>query len=192
MNLQKHIDLQKPSDSDKLTIDFSVSTKKSAKASWNPWEQDAKKRWTQQLVRQPWDCISMDYIKGLNFTFTLNPDPNMDPSVYNNKKIMNDRLISLLHHNESIQKAIVVYEWGSKGASHGKLHYHGLIKTNNRDIFIEEMLKHFNLRTAASHRTIHTKHISNCTYRDQYLKYMKKEMQNKIKFLYYKKPIEFV
>jgi len=127
--------------------------------------------------RVPWEKIKTSFFRGLNFSFTLNPDSQIDD--YNNKQKMSSKLISLLVNNDKVTRAIYVAEIG-KG---GKLHFHGLIKTTDRASFSIEMLKVFNFRKEYMHRTLRTKHLD-VSYRECYLRYMKKDNPLTCEWLY--------
>lgn len=141
--------------------------------------------WKHPHHRSPWDKIPDTHYKGMNFTFNINPDPDIE-GYENTKKFLIPKVLLLLEKlmaDKIINKYIIVYEWGKYGKKHGKLHFHGVIKTQKRDQFNEEVYKEFNKKTNCRHRTLTTKHFKDVGHRDTYLKYMKKETQNKIKCL---------
>lgn len=135
--------------------------------------------------RYPWDLIKTDYYKGLNLVINLNPDPNKIED-YNNKALVNKILIDYIESDEKVQKAIGVYEWGKYGPKYGKLHYHIILKTNHRKMVEEELQKLFNCRRNLRQVTITSKVIKDNKHKQDYLNYMKKEQQNKVKCLFIK------
>lgn len=140
---------------------------------------------THIVTRYPWELISDSYYKGLNLTINLNPDPNKIEE-YNNKKYVNNILINYIENEKTITKAIGVYEWGKNGPKYGKLHYHIILKTQNRKGVEESLSELFNCRRNLKCRTISSKHLKDVKHREDYVNYMKKEQQNKNKTLFVK------
>lgn len=144
-----------------------------------------KIQWYRPFYRIPWDSIPRKRLTGCNMAFTLNGDCRVDFDVYD-KKISNTKLFEILHqlkNNNILEKITLVYEYGEKGKAHGKLHYHGIVKVTDRQTFEKEILKVFNKNLKVAHRTLNTKLFKTPTDRERYIKYMKKENQNKIKCL---------
>ncbi len=143
--------------------------------------------WKSVRHRMPWTQIPEKLIKGMNFFFTINPDPDID-YYENTKAFLIPKMLNLLDKLKSdrlILKSIIVYEWGKSGASHGKLHFHGFIKTKNRIEVEKEFNDVFNKKVNLRHRTTNLRHIKSVLDRDRMIKYIKKEQQNKIKCLYW-------
>lgn len=147
----------------------------------NPLDPSKKAPGPWQKINPFWLSINPTWYAGLNFTFTLNPDPKIDD--YNNVNIMTTKLISCLYNNDSLQKAVLVHERGKGGA---KLHYHGLIHTTDRAAFTQSLLKVFNINTKVSHRTLVTKRCPGPCYRNQYLTYMKKDSPERAHYIFSK------
>ncbi len=145
--------------------------------------------WMTDQVRTPWDKLPDNLLKGMNFFFTINPDPNCEWYTTDcDKKVIVTRFLKLIQElkfRHLINKSISIYEYGKYGAKHGKLHFHGFIQTTDRQTVETEIAKEFNNRSNIVHRTINTKHIKSVQDRDQILSYMKKEQQNKLKCLYW-------
>lgn len=178
--------------SDKLTVDFSKTYKQTDKkkiilgmASFALGIGRQIIPWKHPNYRSPWKTIPEGHLKGLNFSFNLNMDTNI-ADYENTKKWQIPRVLLFLEKLKAdhiINKYLIVYEWGEYGKKNGKLHYHGLIKTKYRNEFVTLMCKEYNKNTNAKHRTITTKHIKDVNHRETYLKYIKKDTQNKIKCL---------
>lgn len=135
----------------------------------------------------PWNLLPDKLIKGMNFFITVNPDPDID-YYENTKSFLIPKMLNLLDKLKSerlILKSIIVYEWGKSGAKHGKLHFHGFIKTKNRQEVEKEFNAVFNKKVNLRHRTTNIKHIKSVLDRDRMIKYCKKEQQNKLKCLYW-------
>lgn len=138
-----------------------------------------------QMINPRWDNICDSFYKGINFTFTLNPDPKIDN--FDNVKIMTTKLISNLYNNDTIQKVLFVHEHGKAG----KFHYHGLFQSSDRDAFTKSILGDFNISTRVAHRTLVTKRCPDITYRNQYIKYMKKDTPSRAHYIYSKNKSPF-
>lgn len=141
--------------------------------------------WKTPNYRSPWKNIPESHLKGCNFSFNLNIDPNID-GYSNTKKFQIPKVLLFLEKlkiESIINKYIIVYEWGKFGKKDGKLHFHGIIKTKQKNEFVNEICKEFNKKTNCRHRTITTKHFKDLNHRDTYISYLKKETQNKIKCL---------
>ena len=180
---KKHIDLSKSDISQKLTIDFIIRGPSNCTIPGTAAPLGDRPPTTQR--RYPWDLIPETYYKGLNLVITLNPD-TLKIEDYNNKKYVNNILINYINNEETIQKAIGVYEWGKQGAHYGKLHYHFLIKTLDRSRIEQNLLDLFNSRRNLRDRTLYTKLIKDVDHRNTAIKYLKKEQQNKSKCLFIK------
>lgn len=176
---------------DMLTIDFQASTNETKKhielASLPLGIGRQIIPWKTKEYRQPWEHIPEEFYKGLNISFNLNMDSDID-NYENTKKWQIPKVLLFferLKRDGIIKKYIIVYEYGKYGAKHGKLHYHGLIQTRDRERFSNDIYKEFNKKSSLLHRTLTTKHIKDVEHRDTYLNYMKKEPHNKNKCLYY-------
>lgn len=145
----------------------------------NPWFKDH--------YRSPWNSFEGSHLKGMNFFLTINPDPDID--YYNNsKKFLIPLMLKTLEKlksSELINKYCIVYEWGQFGKKHGKLHFHGFIKTKKRHEVYKELNKVFNKKTNCAHRTTRIDYIKTLEDRSRFLNYCKKEQQNKLKCLIY-------
>lgn len=177
---------------DKLTVDFSKhysnSNKNKIKLEMASLPLGIGRQiipWKSPNYRSPWKTIPEGHHKGMNFTFNLNMDTNID-DYENTKKWQIPRVLLFLEKLKAdhiIYKYTIVYEWGKYGKKDGKLHYHGIVKTKQREEFVTLMCKEYNKNTNAKHRTITTKHLKDLDHRATYLKYIKKESQNKLKCL---------
>lgn len=142
--------------------------------------------WKTKNYRSPWNQIPEQHLKGCNLSFNLNLDTHII-GYQNTRKWQIPRILLFfeqLKQKSIIKKYIIVYEWGKEGKSHGKLHYHGMVKSSNRFEFEEEILNEFNKRTQCKHRTLQTKIFNDVEHRSYlFNKYYRKETQNKIKCL---------
>lgn len=170
--------------SDKLTIDFGISGSLSAGSRLGGLPLGERPP-THIALRHPWDKVNDHYYKDLNLVVNLNPDPKKIED-YNNKKLVNKILLNFIDNEKTVTKAIGVYEWGKYGTNHGKLHYHFMVKVTNRKNFEDKLSELFNERYNLKCRTITSKVIKDVDHRNTYIKYMKKEQQNKIKCLFVK------
>lgn len=136
-------------------------------------------------IRIPWSLVPTKWFRGLNLSINLNPDPSKIPD-FNNKLVVNNILINYIRDEVHIQKAIAVYEYGPKGKTYGKLHFHIAIKTNNQKAVREGLALLFNKKVNCRHRTINAKRFRDEKHRQDYINYMHKENQNKIKCLFVK------
>ena len=172
-----------------LTVDFQSDKKTSSNGVLYLGNSTPPQPWNTANMRNPWDRIPDKLYKGMNFFFTLNPDPNCEWYTHDTdkKKIVTQFLCMMqeLKFQHLINKSISIYEYGKYGAKHGKLHFHGFIQTKDKQSVEKVIAKHFNNRSNVLHRTINFKVIKSVTDRDQMLNYMKKEQQNKIKCLYW-------
>ena len=173
-----------------LTIDFQQGNKKTySNGVLTLGNSTPSQPWNTTNVRTPWDKIPEKLLQGMNFFFTINPDPNCEWYTTDcDKKVIVTKFLTLieqLKNRHIINKSISIYEYGQYGAKHGKLHFHGFLKTTDRQTVEKEIAKIFNNRSNIVHRTINTKVIKSVQDRDQMLNYMKKEQQNKIKCLYW-------
>ena len=179
-------------DTDVLTIDFGKQSHKKnpffeARATTTLVDSSPFIPWKSIRHRMPWDLLPDKLIKGMNFFITVNPDPDID-YYENTKAFLVPKMLNLLDKLKSerlILKSIIVYEWGKSGAKHGKLHFHGFIKTKNRQEVEKEFNAVFNKKVNLRHRTTNIKHIKSVLDRDRMIKYCKKEQQNKLKCLYW-------
>ena len=178
---------------DLLTVDFSNTIPKDSEkkhiglAALYLGNSAAIAPWKTKRFRCPWDEVEDSHLKGMNFFFTLNIDPSVE-WYENTKKCQIPRVLNFfdeLKYKSIINRFIIVYEWGKKGKSHGKLHYHGFIKTIHKDEFINEVKKTFNKQTNALHRTIQVSVNKSVKDRENRIQYLRKEQQNKIKCLYW-------
>lgn len=141
--------------------------------------------WKTINYRMPWLMIPEKHLKGLNFSFNLNMDEHIN-DYENTRKWQIPKVLLFLEKlkaDKIIYKYLIVYEYGKYGKKHGKIHFHGLVKTLDREEFEKQTLKVFNKRTNCTHRTLTTKHIKDPEHRATYLNYIKKEQHNKIKCL---------
>ena len=173
-----------------LTIDFQQGNKKTySNGVLTLGNSTPSQPWNTTNVRTPWDKLPEKLFQGMNFFFTINPDPNCEWYTTDcDKKVIVTKFLSLIEQlkfRHLINKSISIYEYGQYGAKHGKLHFHGFLKTTDRQTVEKEIANVFNNRSNIVHRTINTKHIKSVQDRDQMLNYMKKEQQNKIKCLYW-------
>lgn len=143
--------------------------------------------WKTIRHRMPWDLIGLKHYKGMNFFFTINPDPSID--FYENKKLfLVPKILILLEKLKDeglVKKSIIVYEWGKFGKKHGKLHFHGMLQTKDKQACIDKINKIFNKKTNCRHRTTRLDHIKTVVDRNRMIKYMQKEQHNKLKCLYW-------
>ena len=157
-----------------------------------PTERPALERplqpWITANVRRAWDVVPQKSLRG-NFFMTLNPDPNCDWYTTNNDKktIVTKFLTAIekLKASRILLSSVFVYEYGDKGKKDGKIHFHGIIKTEDKDAITNAILKEFNQRSNAKHRTLNLKVIKKVSDRENMINYMKKECQNKKKCLYF-------
>ncbi len=173
-----------------LTIDFQQGNKKTySNGVLTLGNSTPSQPWNTTNVRTPWDKLPDKLFQGMNFFFTINPDPNCEWYTTDcDKKVIVTKFLTLIERlkfRHLINKSISIYEYGQYGAKHGKLHFHGFLKTTDRQTVEKEFANVFNNRSNIVHRTINTKHIKSVQDRDQMLNYMKKEQQNKIKCLYW-------
>lgn len=173
-----------------LTIDFQKGDKKTySNGVLTLGNSTPNHPWDTTKVRTPWDKIPEKHLAGMNFFFTLNPDPNCEWYTHDvDKKVIVTKFLTLIQElkfRHLINKSISIYEYGQYGAKHGKLHFHGFLKTTDRQTVEKAFAEVFNNRSNIVHRTINTKIIKSVQDRDQMLNYMKKEQQNKIKCLYW-------
>lgn len=69
------------------------------------------------FIRCPWSEIPEDYYKQCNFHFTITPDRHKfieDPHSLEYKKKTISLLINMIINEESIERAVTVYEWGRR------------------------------------------------------------------------------
>ena len=174
---------------DKLTIDFNAPLTDKKKhiglAALTLGNSAANPPWKQDNFRSPWSSIPDSHLKGMNFFFTLNIDPSID-NYENTKKFQIPKVLLFLEKmkcDKLISRYIIIYEWGQSGKKHGKLHFHGFIKTIQKNELLEEFYKEFNCKTNARHRTINLSCNKSVRDRENRITYLKKEQQNKIKCL---------
>lgn len=182
--MKKYIEL-KESIVKKLTLDFNIPLNDTIRDSFIDGGPLGNRPPKNILTRYPWTDIDDKYYQGVNLSININPDPSKIND-YNNKKLLNNILLHYINNEVKIQKAIGVYEYGSKGAHYGKLHYHIAIKTNYRKDIEDKLIEMFNQRSNCKHRTLQSKPFKDVKHRTDYINYMKKETQNKIKCLFIK------
>lgn len=175
-------------DKDKiLTIDFSKTDKKKhiGLAALSLGNSAANPPWKQVNFRSPWSTIPEAHLKGMNFFFTLNIDPSVE-WYKNDKKQQIPRVLLFLEKmkcDHLLSKYVIIYEWGEKGKKFGKLHFHGFLKTTQKDSLLDEFYKEFNCKVNVRHRTISLSVNKSVRDRENRIRYLKKEQQNKIKCL---------
>jgi len=143
--------------------------------------------WKTIKHRMPWELIVPKHYKGMNFFFTINPDPDLD-FYENKKKFLIPKVLILLDKLKDeglVKKSIVIYEWGKFGKKHGKLHFHGMLQTKDKQSCIDKINKIFNKKHNCRHRTTRFNHIKTVADRNRMVKYMQKEQHNKLKCLYW-------
>jgi len=160
----------------------------------------------KQGWRCPWSEIDMQYKYLFNFHITINPDPKCDwLTNCQDRKLHNDKLREFIQKikKRGLYKYILcIYEYGIKGKSYGKLHYHILFKTHASEAIRKEANIMFGTTKKRCHNTTIVKPIKvdnkltieatpmqkQKNYRDQidYIinKYFQKETQNKVKCLF--------
>lgn len=185
MGIIKNTIEMKVLDSDKLTLDFTNSGHSLPAGHWLGGLPLGNRPPNHIVTRYPWESVPSNWYQGLSLSLNLNPDPNKIED-YNNRKLVNNILLQYINNEAKIQKAIGVYEWGKYGAEYGKLHYHIALKTTHRKDVEEELLKLFNDRPNCAHRTLTVKPFKDVKHRTDFINYMKKENQNKIKCLFIK------
>jgi len=96
----------------------------------------------QQGWRCPWSEIDMKSKYLFNFHITINPDPKCEwMTNCQDRKLHNEKLREFIMKikNRGLYKYILcIYEYGIKGKSYGKLHYHILFKTHASDAIRKE------------------------------------------------------
>lgn len=186
--------LREPEVNELLTVDFKKNCKPTGLlylGNSRPTERPALERprqpWDVNNVRRAWDVVPGKSLKG-NFFMTLNPDPNCDwYTTHNDKKLIVTKFLTTIHNLKVSRKlisSVFVYEYG-QGKKDGKIHFHGIIKTEDKDAITDAILKEFNQRSNAKHRTLNLKIIKKVSDRENMITYMKKEQQNKKKCLYF-------
>lgn len=144
--------------------------------------------WKTKNYRSPWEHIPETHRKGCNLSFNLNIDPDIT-DFENTKKWQIPKVLLFFEElklKHIIQKVIIVYEWGKFGKAHGTLHFHGMVKTQDRFAFEKAIFDTFNKRTNLRHRTLKTKIFKDVEHRDHLFNvYYRKETHNKIKCLYW-------
>lgn len=145
------------------------------------------KPWKTMRHRQPWQDIANKHYKGMNFFFTINPDPDID-FYENTKKFLIPKILILFDKLKSeglIKKSLIIYEWGKFGKKHGKLHFHGFLQTKDKQTVSDKINQVFNKKTNLRHLTTRLNHIKTVDDRNRMITYMKKEQHNKLKILYW-------
>lgn len=168
-----------------LTVDFSLPSVPAQASGVFPWV-NAAHHMNDPNIRRPWKDFQYIDTKGTvgEYSITLNPDTAIED--YNNKKKMIPILILFLKNNPYVQRHVVVYEWGERGMSHGKLHFHMLVKVSSIEDFKKTLIPVFNVRRKYESRTFFCKKVKDKVHRETMLKYMKKEVQNRKKCLFHK------
>lgn len=141
--------------------------------------------WQIGNVRIPWTDIPKNHLKGMNFFFTLQPDPSCDwyTSDMDKKTIIPKFLEAMeeLKMKQIISRSISIYEIGE----HEKIHFHGFLKTIYRCQATKYLLSIFNHRRNLSHITFDLRTIKSVSDREKMYEYFKKEKHNKERCLYY-------
>lgn len=191
--------------SNKLIVDWGGShtlVETAANINWfstngTPETCPFKSRW-----RIPWDNIAHEKVLDMNYSITVNPDPNLtwlDDT--RDRKLLNAKFREtlLICKNKKLYKnIIVIYEYGKKGKQYGKLHYHLLVNSQKVNQFCEEFIKTFGTTKKRWKMTVVKKLIKpdfgiidelkldnlNAQKKYIYEKYFRKESHNKIKCLY--------
>lgn len=144
--------------------------------------------WIRSQTRVLWDNVPAKSYKG-NMFLTLNPDPNCEwYTTHTDKKLLVTKYLSLIQYlkdTHKIKSSVSVYEYGKEGKKNGKLHFHAVLRTEEKDQVENAILKEFNQRSNAKHRTLNIKIIKKVADRENMIAYLKKEQQNKKKCLYY-------
>lgn len=139
-----------------------------------------------QYVNIPWDEISDKKQQGCNMAFTLNADVRVDFDIYGQECV--DKCLEVmwgLKCKDILKKIIFVKEYGqnkdgsTKTEETGKLHFHGMCKVTDRQVFEKTLLRTFNKRCQLSHRTLHTKLFRQVEDRSRFYTYLQKEAHNK-------------
>lgn len=157
----------------------------------------------KQGWRLPWDMLDKTNLYEMNYHVTIAPDPIHETDFYS-RKIANKVLrlfLSELKRNKLYKNIICVYEYGSRGKTYGKLHWHILFKTNKIRKIEDMSNKYFATSKKRSKNTTVIKRIridknyvdrsdadkvANYKAQVDYImrEYMQKESQNKTKCLY--------
>lgn len=141
--------------------------------------------WQTSNVRIPWDQIPKNHLKGMNFFFSLQPDPSCEWYTSDmDKKVIITKFLEAMEYmkiKQIISRSISIYEIGK----HSKIHFHGFLKTIYRDQATKYLLSQFNHRRNLSHITLDLRTIKSVEDRNKMLVYLKKEGKNSIKSLYY-------
>ncbi len=99
--------------------------------------------------RLPWDMVDREHLYEMNYHITISPDPEASwfpPGAGSDLKLHNKKLRAFLQEckiNKFYKNIILVYEYGKRGKTYGKVHYHILLKTSRVNKFVEAALKHF-------------------------------------------------
>lgn len=97
-------------------------------------KNQSKKDYFRHGWRCPWSEIDKQNKYLFNFHITINPDPKCEwITNCQDRKLHNEKLREFIMKikNRGLFKYILcIYEYGTKGKSHGKLHYHILFKTH--------------------------------------------------------------
>ena len=136
-----------------------------------------------------WDDVNEKRLRGFNFFMTLNPDPSCDWYVHErDKKSIIPRYLEMIEYLKFryiIKSSLSIYEYGKYGKKGGRIHFHALIKSDNKKELIQNVLKNFNNRTNMKHRTVQCRHLRSVEDRNyQFNIYMRKEEHNKDKLLF--------
>lgn len=156
--------------------------------------------------RCPWSEIDMKNRYYFNYHITVNPDPKCDwMTNCQDRKLHNDKLREFVLKIKSkglFKYILVIYEYGNKGKSCGKLHYHILFKTHasaaiakeanqifgttNKRCEFTTIVKKIKIDNKLSKDATPTEKIQNYNEQIDYLidKYFRKETQNKVKCLF--------
>jgi len=157
----------------------------------------------KQGWRLPWDMLDKTDLYKMNYHVTISPDPIHETDFYS-RKVANKVLRQFLRElkkNKLYDNIICVYEYGTRGKTYGKLHWHILFKSRAIRKIEEISNRYFaTSKGRARHTTVIKKIRIDKSYADRsdedkvenyhaqvdYImkKYMQKETQNKVKCLY--------
>lgn len=156
-----------------------------------------KSRW-----RIPWENIDHNKVLDMNYSITINPDPNLSwLDDTRDRKLLNRKFRETLRicKNKKLYKnIIVIYEYGKQGKRYGKLHYHLLVNSKKINLFCDEFIKTFGTTKKRWKLTVVKKlikpdygipdelKITNLNDQKKYIyeTYFRKEQHNKLKCLY--------
>lgn len=141
--------------------------------------------WEPYNTHTPWTEIPKNHLKGMNFFFSLQPDPSCEWYTSDmDKKVIITKFLEAMEYmkiKQIISRSISIYEIGK----HSKIHFHGFLKTIYRDQATKYLLSQFNHRRNLSHITLDLRTIKSVEDRNKMLVYLKKEGKNSDRCLYY-------